>query len=687
LNKLTGPVAEFINRRPLSPGVISYLILGIALVAFGVKTFGLGFFHDDWHHVYYAYNFGLDGLKQFLFFDSRPFAYVFYWPFFSLLGFDPLGWHILVLFLRFITVLLFLGCLNLVLPRHRKQNGLVALLFLIYPVYQVQPNSVSYALHWFTYLVFMLSLLCMIFAVRKPMFFGVFTFISLALEIFHLLLIEYFAGIELIRFFLLLYLLREKSSRVHIGKILVQWFPYFLILVLYALFRASYSQILGYDRNTPVILLGMFTDPVNSIRFLIQSSIRDIVDVLLTAWNYTYDPANIDFSIYSNTWIWGFAILTGLISWSVFKLVRDPDFQEDEQTIWAHTMMISGLVFLVLGFLPTWISGRTFFQMYDLFDDRFALPSMFGACMVWVGGIFYIVKRQSHRYVIVCILLGLAVGLQLRTNQEYSQSWNKQAQFYWQLYWRAPYIKPNTAIVSEGEILPHMGKHPTAYAINTLYSQNRSLNKLDYSFFASGENIGGWENFKQGVELDDTRFGSSFIGSSKDSVTILFAPENHQCLWILRPEDDLIQNMPKLTYQSLSVSNLSRIDRVPISDRYPPVDIFGHEPDHTWCFYYEKAELARQYDDWHEVVRLWMEAQANDLRPENGAEYIVFIDGFALTNDWKNAEELTITSNRFGNNIRPALCKFWNSILLSTEPSPEREKAAGTVSQKLDCGF
>ena len=687
MKKLTTSIDEFISRRSISPGAISFLILGIAFLAFGIRTFNLGYFHDDWHHVYYAYNFGLEGLKQFLFFDSRPFAYIFYWPFFSLLGFDPLNWHVLALLLRVFTVLVFFWGLNLILPNHQKQNGLVALLFLIYPVYQVQPNSVSYALHWFAYLSFMGSLLFMILAVRKPKYFMIFTFLSLLLEISHLFLIEYFAGIELLRFFILMYMIQENSMWDRLRKTFVRWSPYFIVLIVYAVFRASYSQILGYDRNSPVILLGMFTDPVNSISFLFQSSIRDVVDVLLTAWNYTYDPANIDFSIFSNLWIWGIAILTAFASWLYLKFIRDHEYREDDQTIWAHTIMISGLIFIVLGFLPTWISGRTFFQVYDLYDDRFAMPSMFGAGMMWVGGIFYVVKRQSHRYILVCVLIGLAVGLQLRTNQEYSLGWDKQTQFYWQLYWRAPYIEPNTAFVSEGEILPLMGKHPTTYAINTLYSQDYAMEKLNYSFFSSGERIGGWENFKQGVDLEDMRFGSSFLGASTDSLSILYTPERDQCLWVLRPEDKRIRNMPSLTYESLSVSNFDRISHASLSDRYPSLNIFGPEPKHTWCFYYQKADLARQFNDWRTVTQLWVDAQDNGFLPGSGAEFIVFIEGYAHTNSWETARELTITSNKYGNNIRPALCEFWSDLLLSTEPSPERQEAVIIISNKLECEF
>ena len=684
-NRPRNSISQFFHRRPLDPNTIPLLILGIAFLAFGIKTLDQGFFHDDWHHVYYAYNYGLEGLKQFLFFDSRPFASIFYGPFFTLLGFDPFNWHLLVLLLRFFTVVAFWGCLNLIWPGHTKENILVAALFLVYPVFQVQPNSVSYALHWFTYLVFMLSLLFMVLAQQNPKSALWFSLASLLLQFFHLLMIEYFAGIELIRPLLLWQILHTLPARERLRKAFVSWLPYLGVLIVYTVLRASYSQILGYDRNTPVILLGLFSTPLDSILFLVQAVVRDLVDILLTAWNHTYDPATIDFSVYANVWTWGFAILTGFLSWIFFSLVRDRADRGEDQARWGGALLVLGLIFVALGLLPAWLSGRTFFQLYDAFDDRLALASMFGAGMVWIGGIFYVMQKQAHRYLFACLLLGLAVGLQLRTNNEYARGWYKQSQFYWQLYWRAPYIEPGTALVSEGEFLPLMGRHPTAYAINLLYPPAQSPRELNYALFTSGEHIGGWDEFRQGSGLDDTRFGSEFQGLSNHSLTIFFLPEENQCLWILRPEDGRIRNMPALTYESLPVSNISRIHRAPVSEAYPPGDIFGPEPPHTWCFYYEKAELARQYGDWLEVTRLWDQAEASSFIPGSGPEYIVFIEAFAHTGDWEKAADLTIIASKYGDNIRPALCDVWNDRLLSMPSAPEINEAYDRVSKKLEC--
>lgn len=669
----------------ISPKWIVLLIFGLGALAFSIKTLNLGYFHDDWHHVYYAYHHGLDGLRQFLFFDSRPFAYLVYVPYFSVLGYKAFNWHLLVIVLRVGVVLVFWFSINLVWPAFKKQNGLAAAFFLLYPVFQLQPHAVTYALHWTLYLVFMLSIFFMIRAAQTKKFFLIFTFFSLLLEILHLLMLEYFAGIELFRPLLLWFVFGHLQTRERLQKVAKSWLPYLILLIVYAIFRASYSTTLGYDRNTPVILFGLFTSPLDSLLFLAQATVQDSVDVLLATWNNTYDPASLNFSVFTNIWTWGFAFLSAFVSWVFFYLVRDQQGRIEEEKAWSRSFIVLGVAVTILGFLPSWIIGRAFFQMYDLYDDRVALPSMFGASMVWIGGLFYLLRKRSHIYLLVCVLLGLAVGLQLRTNVYHAQVWNKQSQFYWQLYWRAPYIEPGTALVSEGEILPLMGRHPTMYAINALYPKSDTRSGFGYSFFPSGKGILDWGQFRSGMVLEDDRFGSKFEGLSTNALTIFYLPEENQCLWVLRPEDRRIRNMPALTYETIPVSNVSRIQRESISKDYPLVDIFGPEPEHTWCYFYQKADLARQYGDWAEVTRLWDQAQQQGFAPGSGAEYIVFIEGFAYLDDWHKSAELTLVANKLGNNIRPALCETWYTLQQNTSPSASRVDTLSRVNLKLNC--
>ena len=679
-------LVEFFRRRPVGVKPIYILIFVTGLIAFGVKTLELGFFHDDWHHIYYSYYYGLEGLKQFLFYDSRPFASAVYWPLFSAIGHSAFNWHLFTLLARVLVVLAFLACLNLAWPKQKKGNSLVAILFLIYPVFQAQPNSVSYALHWVGYLAFMLSLLFMILAVKKSKFRLPFIGLSLLLEVFHLLMLEYFAGIELARPILLWLLFSELSSRERLRKVFVYWLPYLVILIAYTFFRASFSDLWGYDRNTPVVLLGLFSEPLSSILFLVQSLLRDFADILLSTWNATYDLGALDFSIFTNLWVWALALWVGLVSWFVFRRVDRMANARKEDSDWAKYIFIFGLVFVALGLLPSWISGRSFSLLNVSFNDRFALPSMLGASMAWVGGIFYLVRKPSYGVALICTLVGLAVGLQLRTNNQYARAWEKQQQFYWQLFWRAPSIEPGTALVSEGEFLTLMGVHPTTYAINSLYMPSDSSQEFNFAFFPAGRVVDDPGEFRQGVELTDTRFGTVFKGSSANSITLYFLPEKSQCLWILRPEDARIRNLPELTTISLPASNIDRIYRSPESDSYPPRDLFGPEPEHTWCFYYEKADLARQFGDWETVTALWDEAEQRSLEAGSGPEFIVFIEGFAYAGDWDRAAELTRVANRYGENIRPALCELWGDLLETTVASSERQAAVAEVTNRLNCG-
>jgi hypothetical protein len=60
----------------------------------------------------------------------------------------------------------------------------------------------------------------------------------------------------------------------------------------------------------------------------------------------------------------------------------------------------------------------------------------------------------------------------------------------------------------------------------------------------------------------------------------------------------------------------------------PPSDVFGKEPAHTWCYYYQKASLARQQHDWAEVARLGDEAIAKNYNAYDPLEWVPFMEGY-----------------------------------------------------------
>jgi len=89
------------------------------------------------------------------------------------------------------------------------------------------------------------------------------------------------------------------------------------------------------------------------------------------------------------------------------------------------------------------------FQDYSTVADRYMYVPMLGASMIWIGLIEGLGRRHLQKVIMLSVLVGLAVIFQLRTLQDYSTVWKNQLDFFWQLSWRAPMLKADTALLSQ----------------------------------------------------------------------------------------------------------------------------------------------------------------------------------------------------------------------------------------------
>ena len=83
---------------------------------------------------------------------------------------------------------------------------------------------------------------------------------------------------------------------------------------------------------------------------------------------------------------------------------------------------------------------------------------------------------------------------------------------------------------------------------------------------------------------------------------------------------------------------------------------------HNWCYYYEKADLARQAGDWNQVAHLGDEAFAASYRPDDLSEYLPFIEAYARLNRWNDAKQLTLSTADTMPILEPALCGLWQRV-------------------------
>jgi hypothetical protein len=119
----------------------------------------------------------------------------------------------------------------------------------------------------------------------------------------------------------------------------------------------------------------------------------------------------------------------------------------------------------------------------------------------------------------------------------------------------------------------------------------------------------------------------------------------------------------------------------------PPMHLFGPEPEHDWCYYFEKADLARQTGDWETVVSLGEKAlQLNkDFVKETAPELTPFIEGYARSGRWEQAVELSLLADRNAPKVRYLLCQLWDDMNATTSASPEKQSAYEKIINKLQC--
>ena len=113
------------------------------------------------------------------------------------------------------------------------------------------------------------------------------------------------------------------------------------------------------------------------------------------------------------------------------------------------------------------------------------------------------------------------------------------------------------------------------------------------------------------------------------------------------------------------VGKYSHIDRIIPSGNspIPPASIFGTEPEHGWCYYYQKASLARQNGDWEEVSNIYDQVRELGLETSDKSEMIPFFEALVNLGRYEDAKSLYNKEIKGQSEMRLPLCTS-----LATDP-------------------
>lgn len=685
----------------LSVGKIPFLLLAVLIAAFGVSIRQLGYYLDDWA-ILAAYRLGgAQGLYNFSLLDSRPLVYWIWWMGFKVAGASAVSWQLWSLFWRWLSAVLIWLCWKRLWPKAPRQAALAALLFAVYPIFKQQGAAMTFSALWFCFSLYALSLYLMILSVQRPRWAVWLTLGSLALSALQMFSQEYLLGLELIRPFLLWQLLKpaEKTGLLRQGKaIFMKWLPYLLLLGGFLVWRFAFMPAPVEDRNAPVMISGLFQAPLATLSKWVTMFAQDVVEGLFAAWYQTYRPDLLGVISVRELFYWAAVVFTaGLIFFALrqrepeeISPAEQPGSQQpgsEQPGSWYGTAILIGFVLMVLGFLPGWAINRHLYDLTGSYNDRFGVAAMLGASLALVGIVEWLFKN-SAKLLIVALLIGLGVSFNLRSMHTYEQSWRKQASFYWQLKWRAPEIEPPSAVMGDGALTSYMGSWANALAINLMYPAGANYLAPNHWYFDLSK-----INFplQADTPLGGTKNGFTYNSVAGNSLTIQYDPAAGQCLWIIDTKDRNNPYISEALRHGIPVSSVDRIrdrnrDRTrPGASAGLPADIFGSEIPHTWCYTFQKADLARQMSDWEQVMDLWDQAAAKNDHPHNNIEYSPFIEAAAQTGDFGLALELTEKAAFPYYPMRGYLCDTWARVDRRIDLAARQPELLKTVIDQYEC--
>jgi hypothetical protein len=667
---------------------LPFAVLVISLLSFGLLIPWLGFYWDDWPAVWFLHLFGPSGFAN-VFAVDRPLLGRLFMLISPIFGVSAFQWQLFGIITRLLCALIFWWVLRGLWPTARSEIIYTVLLFLIYPGFKQQYISVTYSYTWVTMSVLLLSFGTMLWAIRKPRWFWLLYISSWICAALTLFTDEYFFGLEILRVVLIWVVLTETipSIRNRLLRTGILWLPYLLIVGVFLYWRL----VIYHTARGEVQIFKLIAE--QRLDYLLQlgkTIIHDVTFSSLVAWAQVFDFKR--FTSYGSgptiLYLATILISTIIATFYLSKIQNTPTKGASPTSShrWAKQAVLVGLFALLLAGVPFWVTDLPI--GLDFPWDRFTLAMMFGASLLLSGSIIWITKTSLQRAIIFGVLIGLACGLQMQYSNLYRREWNSVKDFFWQLTWRAPGLQPNSLLLASDLPFTYYSDNSLTAPLNWTYAPNLASTNMPYMLYAIEARLGlGLPDFKVGVPVKQVYRATTFTGSTSQALVLYYLPPG--CLEIIDPTYNAhIPQKPKNISDAVPLSNPSLIIPNQNPPAQPPLDIFGSEPKHGWCYYFEKADLARQVGDWTAATSLADQAlNLNEtLYPVNAPELVPFIEGYAHTGNWDKAQHLSEEAYQLNDRMRVILCEVWSRLEKETPPSTDRDSIISQLRTTIKCG-
>jgi hypothetical protein len=640
------------------------LILVIAAVTYFPNLSRATIYRDDWYYTMDRL-IGGPGTYQEMFSIDRPVRGPLFEAYYQLFGIQPFPYHMSSFLWRVAGGLAALWLFRQLWPRQRLACFMMALFFVLYPGYlrwmegfEDQPRILSSFL-------MALSIALTLKAISTT---GTTSKIiawtsSILTGWAYIALVDFSFGMEVFRWlcvFLLVTRGQEKLSFVK--KCILTTRAWGIAALIPAGFL--FWKLFLFHNERPATDIGLqlsylVASPLLTGAWWLVRLFQSGVNVAVLAWGSPLFQNLFELTlseIMIGVIISVVAVVLFLwVSFSISKM-DDADASKSDAVSserWRPEAIWVGLAGVFAGVLPVIVANR-----YVLFGgySHYALPASLASAMAIVG-IIFLINSRNVRFVVASVLVLFAVLTHYTASLRVLHEEQIIADFWHQVVWRAPGIKAGTTLVVNYPSVNYAEDvDAVAGPANFIYFPQQTnqipavyqLVALPQMAYITKDVLGG----------GDKSYGyRTHVGEiDYDKMLVISQPTENACVHMINSQWPRYSDQD--SDQVLLLGQYSKNQNILANVSAPrlPEFIFGPEPDHSWCYYYQQAELALQEGNWEKIVQIGDQVNQLELHPNDRIEWAPFLQAYAIKGDEKSfkATVVKIDSSPF---VRREACR------------------------------
>jgi hypothetical protein len=281
-------------------------------------------------------------------------------------------------------------------------------------------------------------------------------------------------------------------------------------------------------------------------------------------------------------------------------------------------------------------------------------------------------------------LIALGIGQQFFNANLFRRDWIKQQDILTQLAWRIPAMQPGTLLLTDQLPIDYESDLSLTAPINWMYEPEFRRSLLPYALVFTEKRLGGsLSSFDPRGDVQ-VYLRTVHFESSTSQAIVFYMPKTG-CLRVLSSKmgDESTYNRQSVFLRkAIPLSNPDLI--IPTASATAKLP-FVDEPEHTWCYYYAKAELARQQSDWQQVINFYNQAFSLGYKTNDPFELLIFIEAQAMNGNIDAAKKLSEQAMNIDPGIRKGLCQVWKRVAVNDPARAENQSLEQQMLNKLQC--